>query len=197
MGRPRVILTLERVSGEANPVEAGRLRLESLVAVVSALNDVGCRFLVAGGVAVNLHGYIRATQDLDLVVGLSTANALSAMRALAGLGYRPQAPVAMEDFADSAKRRDWIENKGMEVFSVVSQAHPETTVDIFVAEPFAFEEEYRLAHRFEIAPGVEAATVRPEALIAMKREVGRGRDWDDIQHLEWLLEEGGGVKRDE
>jgi len=166
------------------------MRLESLVAVVHALNEAGSRFLVAGGVAVNLHGYIRATQDLDLVVGLSTGNALSAMRALAGLGYRPQVPVAMEDFADPAKRRDWIDSKGMEVFSVVSEAHPETTVDLFVAEPFAFEEEYRLAHRFEIAPGVTAATVRPETLIAMKRAVGRNRDKDDVRHLEWLLEEG-------
>lgn len=167
------------------------MRLDSLVAVVDALNEVGARFLVAGGVAVNLHGYIRGTQDLDLVVGLSTDNALTAMRALARLGFRPQVPVAMEDFADPAKRRDWIENKGMEVFSVVSDSHPEITVDIFVSEPFAFEEEYRLAHGFEIAPGVEAATIRVEALIAMKRAVGRQRDLDDVQHLEWLLAEGG------
>ncbi|MFB6358580.1 MAG: hypothetical protein ABEJ96_06175, partial [Thiohalorhabdaceae bacterium] len=150
---------------------------------MSALNEAGSRFLVAGGVAVNLHGYLRAIQDLDLVVGLSSDNALSAMRALAGLGYRPQVPVPMEDFADPAQRREWIENTGMEVFSVVSESHPETTVAIFVAEPFAFEEEYRLAALFEIAPGVEAATVRPEALIAMKRPVGRERDWDDIRHL--------------
>jgi ABC-type sugar transport system substrate-binding protein len=167
------------------------LRLESLVAVVSALNGAGSRFLVAGGVAVNLHGYIRATQDLDLVVGLSPENALSAIQALAALDYRPQVPVAMEDFADPAKRRDWVETKGMEVFSLVSDAHPETTVDLFVTEPFSFEEEYRLAHRFEIAPGVEVATLRPQALIAMKRAVGRARDLDDIQHLEWLREEGG------
>jgi hypothetical protein len=80
----------------------------------------------------------------------------------------------------------------MEVFSVVSDTHPETTVDLFVTEPFAFEEEEcRLAQRFEIAPGVEAATLPPEALIAMKRAVGRGRDFDDIQHLEWLKDEGG------
>ncbi|HKJ70470.1 MAG TPA: hypothetical protein VKA55_01780 [Gammaproteobacteria bacterium] len=162
------------------------------MAVVSALNEAGSRFLVAGGVAVNLHGYLRATQDLDLVVGLAGDNALAAMRALAALGYRPQVPVAMEDFADPVKRRDWVENKGMEVFSVVSDFHPGTTVDVFVTEPFAFEEEYRLADRFEIAPGVDVAAVRPEALIAMKRAVGRGRDWDDIQHLEWLLEEGSG-----
>lgn len=47
------------------------MKFESIIAVFKALDDAGVRFLVAGGVAVNLHGYARMTQDLDLVVELS------------------------------------------------------------------------------------------------------------------------------
>lgn len=165
------------------------MKLESLTAILDALSRAGVRFLVAGGVAVNLHGHSRLTQDLDLVVGLSRDNALSAMRALSELGYRPQVPISIDCFADPEQRRDWVENKHMQVFSLVSEAHPETTVDVFVTEPFAFDEEYQRADRYRIAPGIETPVVTPETLIAMKHQADRDRDRDDIKHLQWIIEE--------
>lgn len=41
--------------------------------VSEALNRARVRYLVVGGVAVALHGYLRTTADLDLVVQLSRA----------------------------------------------------------------------------------------------------------------------------
>lgn len=165
------------------------MKLDSILAVIEALNQGGVRFLVAGGVAVNLHGYTRATQDLDLVVELSMANAASATRALAGLGYRPQVPAAIEDFADPDKRQRWIDEKHMQVFSLVSDRHPDTTVDLFVTQPIPFDEEYRSADVYEIAPGIAVRVVRPAALVDMKQAVGRHRDYDDIEHLRWILQQ--------
>ena len=165
------------------------MKLESIIAVVEALDNADVRFLVAGGVAVNLHGYARMTQDLDLVVELSPDNTQAAMRALARLGYRPKVPVSMESFADPTQRRDWIENKHMQVFSLFSETHPETTIDVFVTEPFAFDEEYQRADRYPIQSGIDIRTVTPETLIAMKRIADRDRDRDDIQHLQWIIEE--------
>ncbi len=165
------------------------MTLDSLLAVLRALDSAGVRYLVAGGVAVNLHGYLRATQDLDLVVGLEPDNAARAMSALRGMGYRPQVPVAIEDFADPAKRRHWIEDKHMQVFALISDTHPDTTVDVFVTEPFDFEAEHAAAEVHEVATDLRARVVRPETLIAMKRAAGRGRDLDDIEHLEQILVE--------
>jgi predicted nucleotidyltransferase len=48
--------------------------------VLSALNAARVRYLVVGGVAVVLHGHLRATADLDLVVQLGPENALEAVR---------------------------------------------------------------------------------------------------------------------
>lgn len=165
------------------------MTLDSLLAIFRALDEAGARFMVAGGVAVNLHGHARATQDLDLVVDLTPDNALAAVRALAALGYRPQVPVGIEELADPEKRRTWIEDKGMKVFSLISDRHSDTTVDIFVAEPFPFKDEYEMADIYDLGSGVQVRTVRPEALIEMKRVAGRDRDRDDIQHLQWALEE--------
>jgi len=42
--------------------------------VLKGLSDAGVRYLVVGGVAVVLHGHLRTTGDLDLVVELSPEN---------------------------------------------------------------------------------------------------------------------------
>jgi len=165
------------------------MKLDSLLTVIRTLNTRNVRFLVVGGVAVNLHGYTRVTRDLDLVVQLSSDNAEAAMHALAELGYHPQVPVGIEEFADADKRRHWIADKHMEVFSVVSERYPDTTVDLFVTEPFPFDDEYRAADLYEIAADITVPVARPQALIEMKRSAGRDRDFDDIEHLQWLLEQ--------
>lgn len=165
------------------------MKLETIIVIAQALNNSGVRFLVAGGVAVNLHGYTRVTQDLDIVIELSFQNTLNALTTLKNLGYKPQIPVKIEDFADKTKRQDWITNKHMQLFSLVSETYPDTTLDIFVTEPFSFEDEYQQADRYEITPGIELKTVTPQTLIDMKQNAGRPRDHDDIQHLEWIIEE--------
>jgi hypothetical protein len=46
------------------------MKLNSFVAVATALEEGGVRYLVVGGLAVNAHGYLRYTKDVDLVVQL-------------------------------------------------------------------------------------------------------------------------------
>src|SRR5687768_9322010 len=59
--------------------------------VLRALSGAGVKFAVAGGVAVNLHGIPRMTQDLDLLIDMSRENVLALVECLTGLGYRPRA----------------------------------------------------------------------------------------------------------
>jgi hypothetical protein len=89
-----------------------------LLRVLAALEHAKVRYLVVGGVAVVLHGHLRVTADLDLVVDLDPANARAARTALAGLGYRARAPVPLEQFADASIGQSWIDEKGLTVFSL-------------------------------------------------------------------------------
>ena len=50
------------------------MKLSTLETVFRSLNEAGVRYLVAGGVAVNIHGYQRVTVDLDLVIQLDGDN---------------------------------------------------------------------------------------------------------------------------
>jgi hypothetical protein len=164
------------------------MRLLAFEAVAKALQDANVRYLVAGGLAVNAHGYIRLTADIDVVIALDPANVLEAFRALQGLGYRPSVPVTAEGFAQAEQRERWREEKGMKVLNFFSDAYPGTSVDVFVYEPFDFAQEYERALHGEILPGVVARFVSIPTLIQMKQAAGRPRDIDDIQHLRWLQE---------
>jgi hypothetical protein len=160
----------------------------SLETIFAALERADVRYLVVGGVAVVLHGHPRFTADLDLVLALDATNVRAAIAALSALGYRPRAPVRAEDLADPNQRADWIHNKGMIVFSLASPDHPTTEVDLFVEEPFPFEDAYRRATWTDLGT-TRVPVASLSDLIQMKRSAGRPRDLEDVRVLEEIARE--------
>jgi hypothetical protein len=169
------------------------MKLESVKAVVEALAGAQARYLVVGGLAVVAHGYVRYTKDVDLVIQLVPDNIRRAMAALERLGYRPAVPVPIEEFADPASRGRWIREKGMTVFQLWSDAHRETPIDVFVAEPFDFDREYEAALRKPLFGRLEVRVVSLPTLIRMKEAVGRPEDRIDVEHLRQMLDDRKGV----
>ena len=165
------------------------MKLDSLEAIFRALNDAGVRYLVAGGLAVNAHGYLRYTKDVDFVLHLESGNIERALSALGTLGYRPALPVAASQFADPEQRESWIRDKGMRVFQLWSDEHVETPIDIFVDEPFPFDEEYGRALTKPLYGTIEVRFVSIPTLIRMKEEADREQDRIDIEHLRMRLED--------
>ena len=147
------------------------------------------RYLVAGGLAVVAHGYVRFTADVDLIIDLDPENVRRATAALANLGYRPRAPVRLEEFADPLKRTEWIRDKGLTVFSLFSADHSATELDLFVEVPLDFEQAYRAAARMDVAPGVVATFLGLAELVRLKRQAGRTQDLLDIEKLQLLHED--------
>lgn len=165
------------------------MTLDSLETVFSALNAAGVRYLVAGGLAVNAHGYPRATHDVDLVVQLTEKNLEAAISSLQSLGYVPRAPVNAMDFARPSQREAWIHEKNMVVFAMTSHQHFAAPIDIFVSEPFNFDQEYEQALVGELAPKLPIRFVSLETLIEMKKTAKRAKDLDDIEHLQWIKQQ--------
>ncbi len=159
------------------------MKLSSFEAIVRALNEAGVHFLVVGGVAVNIHGYLRFTKDVDLVVRLAAADITGAFKALGSLGYLPMVPIKAEQFADPVQRESWRREKGMLVLKFWSDRHLETPVDLFVYEPFDFEAEYSRASIGNEPGDPPARFLALPALIAMKEAAGRGSDLIDAEKL--------------
>jgi hypothetical protein len=159
------------------------MKLASFEALASALEAAGVRYLVAGGLAVGAHGYLRFTKDVDIVIQLIPENIERAFSALTSLGYRPIVPVTMNQFANQALRESWIRDKGMQVLQFWSDSHKETSVDVFVNEPFAFEEEYAHALVKPLHDALPVRFVSLATLIRMKQDAGRPQDLADIEQL--------------
>lgn len=161
--------------------------------IFAALQATGVRYVVVGGVAVNLHGYQRFTKDLDLVIELVPDQALKALEALRAIGYRPNVPVKLADFADPVIREGWIRDKGMLVFQMYSD-QARMSIDIFVKYPVEFEALWSQGTQVELS-GTAPRIASIDHLIVMKRAAGRPQDLLDIHKLEtlkqYLAEEAG------
>ena len=58
-----------------------------LATVCDLLNSAGVKYVVVGGFAVALHGVVRATKDIDILIEPTLDNAQRALKALEGLTW--------------------------------------------------------------------------------------------------------------
>ena len=154
------------------------LPLESLF---RQLNERGGRYVLVGGLAVVLHGHLRATGDVDLVVDLSTDQVDRTLDALQAAGFQPYVPVPPSDFADPAKRAAWVRDKGMIVFSL-RPASGVPLVDLFLEHPIPFDQLWARSVVVELR-GVPVRIASIPDLIALKRMAGRPEDLADVAAL--------------
>lgn len=151
--------------------------------VLRKLNECNVKYLVAGGLAVNLHGVPRMTQDLDLLIELDEENILIILKALGSIGYIPRLPVRGEDFADKEIRDRWMKEKNMKAFTLAHSIKPFQEVDLLFDSAVDYE---AAALNMEIrkAGDLSIPVVSIDDLIVMKSAAGRKQDMSDVRMLE-------------
>lgn len=147
-------------------------RLEDLLLICRSLNEEGAEYLLIGGFAVILHGFVRATKDIDFLVEASPENIRRVKRALAVLPDR-----ASELIADDEVRE----------YSVVRIAD-EVVVDLLEnACGVNYTEARSGIERIEVE-GVKIPVASKRLLIRMKDTV-RPSDHQDVEYLRLRLRE--------
>ena len=135
--------------------------------VCAALNDAGAKYLVIGGVACVLHGYARATSDVDILIERTAANAQRVLDGLATVGYG----FAREWGAEEILKRP------------ITVIGDDPAVDVFtVAWRVEYEQAAPSALTIDV-DGVPIPVISIEDLIETKR-TGRLQDAADIEVLE-------------
>lgn len=153
--------------------------------VFRSLQTNNIRYAVAGGVALVLHGVVRFTADLDLIVDLERGNLRRFLRVIDELGYQPRNPVKADGLLNPATRAEWKQEKGMEVFSFVDPAQPMTLIDVFIEEKIPFREVMEGIVPV-IAKGITIPVVSLTHLKRLKKAAGRPQDLADIEAIEAL-----------
>lgn len=153
--------------------------------VFRKLGEKKVRYAVAGGVALVLHGVVRMTADLDLIVDLSPDNLKIFVSAMTELGLKPRLPVKAEDFADLEIRESWIKEKGMKIFTFYHPERQINQVDIFVEEFIKFSEIEKETVWIR-ARDITIPIVSLSHLKRLKEISGRPQDMADIEAIEEL-----------
>ena len=128
------------------------MEVRSIETIVRALNAAKVQYLIVGGLAVNAHGFVRLTRDVDIVLGLEPENAARGLDALLQAGWQLAIPKSQRLLPMQRHRERWRTEKNMIVLKFWSDEHRRTPVDIFVYEPFDFAAEFSQA---------TAGTLRP------------------------------------
>ena len=141
------------------------------------------RYLIAGGMAVNLYGVPRFTKDLDILIDPSEGNLRRLEKALRFLGYRPKVPVSMKAFLKPENWKKWKKEKGMLALNLYHPAKPYEEIDLLVNLPIEFSKAKKNS-KIISAGNLRLHLVGLEDLIRLKRQAKREQDLADIEALQ-------------
>ncbi len=149
--------------------------------VFRALNKNKVKYAVAGGVAAVMHGAVRFTVDLDIIVDMKPQNIDKLFMTFQSLGYLPRVPVTKDQFKDPKNRRAWMEKKNMKAFSFFHRNNPLNIVDLLLDNVAQFTKVKKIQLR---AGGLSVPVVSLGTLKKMKRKAGRDKDLLDLELIE-------------
>lgn len=138
--------------------------------------------MIVGGLAVNLHGVPRMTQDIDIIIAIEKENILALCDCLTNLGYAPRLPENPMNMADPEILKNWIEKRNLKAFSFFNKQDEFKVIDIVLVHPLNFEAAYQRKNIIKIQ-NIEIPLLAIDDLIEMKKFSGRPRDLSDIEML--------------
>ena len=136
---------------------------------IQALNEQQVEYVLVGGMAVILHGYVRTTGDMDIWVNKTKLNYQRLVKAYTQFG------MPLFDMTESAFLSDQ--------YDVWSIGAPPVKIEVMTAvKGLNFNETFETAQVYEEG-GLRIRFIDVDHLIKAKKASGRFRDLDDIEQL--------------
>ena len=150
--------------------------LDKTLEVIARLNDEGVEYVVIGGVAVNLHGLVRATEDRDVFVRPDASNIALLRRALRRVWEDTEIDkITADDLCGD--------------YPAVRYGPPDGSLPLDIltrlGEFAAFED---LEYEVIDIEGVKVKVVTPEKLVWLKAGTVRPQDQADARALRSVFE---------
>jgi len=148
--------------------------------LLEMLHKADVEFIVVGGVACALNGFVRATEDVDILVRTEPTNVEKLLECLREWGQGYAGELSLSDFSLIPGAIRLIEDYPLDMFTVLAGR----TYDDFLSYTKTTEQGIRF--------------LGPQALIETKHRTHREKDAIDILALRRILnEETGGEHADE
>jgi hypothetical protein len=142
-----------------------------LVAVFRALERHGVRYVVFGAIALNLHGLVRATEDIDIFVAPDAANIEALKAALRSVFDDPSIEeITSDDLLGDYPAIQYVPPDGAFHIDILTR----------LGEAYSFD---GLDQQRVPFAGLHVPVVTPRMLYRMKRDTVRTKDHADAEML--------------
>ena len=146
--------------------------------ILRVLGEHSVDYVVVGGVAVQTHGYIRTTQDIDIVPGPDLANLSRLGEALAALGARLHRATRQVDITDPHV----LQRTGLVPLLTIHGRLDLLNIEVTGGTPARYRELRERALEVQLGD-TTVPVVALDDLIKMKKAAGRDVDRADIRAL--------------
>jgi predicted nucleotidyltransferase len=150
-----------------------------LETVINTLNKHRINYVLVGGYAVALHGAVRGTVDVDLVISFNKKSFRQIEKALNSIGLKSRLPISADEVFDF--REEYIKNRNLTAWSFYNPDNPLEMVDIIITEDAT-----EIKSVLKTINNTKIKIVSINDLISMKMKSGRKQDLEDINALEKL-----------
>lgn len=147
--------------------------------VCTALRSAGVNYAIVGGHAVALHGAVRGTVDVDVIVSWSKSALRKTEAALNEINLVSRLPISADDVYEF--RDEYINNRNMIAWNFYNPNDLSEQLDLIIATDLKGKKTKRIKLR-----GGDIRILSKRDLITMKRSSGRPQDIEDIKALERL-----------
>ena len=107
--------------------------------LLKSLSEARVDYVLVGGLAVQLHGYLRSTFDIDLVLAMNDENLTRFIGVARGFGMKPVIPVDIDALRDARQIEQWHRDKGMLAFALREPQAGGNVIDILVRPEITYE----------------------------------------------------------
>ena len=153
------------------------------VELLQSLSDEQVQYVLVGGLAVQLHGFLRSTFDIDLVLAMNDENLSRFIAVAQGFGLVPVIPVPLDSLRNASLIDQWHREKGMLAFGLREPHIGGSVVDVLVRPDITYDRLVANAVAGELF-GRKVWIASIDDLLVMKRVANRPKDQLDIAALE-------------
>jgi len=143
------------------------------------LQQQDIRYLVCGGLAVNIYGIPRMTADIDILIDFTNENVEKFETAAKLLQYQSMIPISIKTFVTKEEREKAIKEKNLIAYSYFNTAANYMNLDVLMDLPLQFGEMWAEKEQRSIR-GTLVNIVSVNHLIVMKKYSNRKQDIDDV-----------------
>jgi len=150
-----------------------------LLNLTKELNNHKIPYALVGGHAVAIHGAVRGTMDVDLILKWSLNILVKTEKVLEGMGLVPRLPISAQDVFNF--KDEYINNRNLIAWNFYNPVHPSQQVDIIITHDLSHLKAIKV--KYQKTP---ISILSKKDLIQMKKDSGRPQDLFDVEALEKL-----------